>query len=171
MLTKTNSIRGFVTTGTDVNGDKSEVYVYIVAGHPKIIEGKKGSKKIEIEVDDLDYPFNGFINTRSSVLSIVEESIKREEMICLRFEQQRKKDVDTRIPIKELRVNSEVARKKTIKKTVGIYDHKNQNFILTKEAQTNPENDSDHVKSQLNSFYFDVDSFFTKTQKEQQEAV
>lgn len=171
MLTKANSIRGFVAMGIDGNEIQSEVYVYMVAGHPKIIGGKNSSKKIEIAVEGLEFPFSGFINTRSSVLSIIEESIARNEMVCLRFEQQRKKEVEPDIPIKELRTNSAIAKEKTIKKTVGIYDYKNQNFILTKEAQTDPNSDSDQVKNQLNSFYFDVDEFFSNTQKSQEEVI
>ena len=171
MLNKANSIDGFIMTGKDRNEIESEVFVYIAAGHAKIVEGKKNSKRVEIKVDGLDFPFSGFVDTRSSTLSIIERSIEREEMVCLRFEQQRKKDVDPNISIKDLRKDATTARENTIKKAVGIYDYKNQNFILTKEAQTNPIEDSEHVKSQLSEFYFDVDAFFADSHVQQAEVV
>ena len=130
---------------TPLNG---EISTYFVCGKPEIIATTNPkSFKIEIKIALTDNPFSGYLFSDSIVYQLIQKAIETDSYVLLRFEKVRKKEVDVNIPILEISKKIDIAQKNINKYVVGIYDFKNNKWILNDNALGNVEEDDETVKA------------------------
>lgn len=149
--------------------NKGDLKLQMGYGDIEVAKPKKESVKITCGAD-LKYPMSGYISENSPLIPIFKTAEENQTPLLVRIEQRRKKDVDPNTSIIELTSDQETALKNTFKVLVGVYDVNNEKWVLSKDAQTNPDNDPDDAKEfvrrALNGIEddIDIDAFFQKKQ-------
>lgn len=124
-----------------VGSPGGELELSFASGIPEKEVKKNGAVNIKVHPQSADRPLNGYSNESEVIMRIINLSIEKNKPILLRFEQVRKKDIDPTIPIADLKRTMDEGRKNTIKRCVGVYDYNNNKWILSTEAQSDPDQD------------------------------
>lgn len=122
--------------GVVASGTNGEVWLTSCTGFPDVTIQKKNSdvSHLSIDIPGLDYPFSGYFPTNSSMGNVLSKFSENKMLLTVLFEQKRKKDIDRNIPINELRPTPEIAKANTVKIVAGIYDWKENKWILSDES-------------------------------------
>lgn len=148
--------------------EKGEIYVRVASGVPRLTPSGK-SIRVEVKPERAKYPIAGYIFPDTDVEKIISKAAQDNVTVLIRFEQERKKDVDNAISIDELTATSDEGRKNTVKSCVGVYDVNNGKWIMTPNARIMPERDSEfpelvkcvnYILSPSTQEPVDVDGFF-----------
>lgn len=155
----------FVGLGKEViykgNKVRPEVKVAIASVYVESKTSKKsGLLNYSFRADGAQYGLNGFINESEAIVKVFDAASEKGEPVCVRFERKRKQKVDPTIPIADLTVDMATAKDNIVKTIVGVWDQNNKKWVLTREAQTNPEFDPEGTQTQIEQLSFDPDGFF-----------
>lgn len=144
---------------------RPEVAVSMAAAHVKDItdSGKMPSRVIMV-VEGAKFELNGYINAQEPVLAILRKAQEENEAVVVRLEKKRKRKVDPTLPIADITATMDIARENIAKIVCGVYDFNNDTWILTREAESNPEEDPAGTIEGVKSCNVDVNGFFNKAQ-------
>lgn len=158
-------IKDFVSTGKPVNYEnqqvKPEVKVTIASVYiDKKEEKTNGLLNYTFRADGAKFGLGGFINSNEAIVKVLDMADERKEPVCVRFEKKRKKKIDPTTSILELTKDMNTARENIIKTVVGVFDTRTKKWILTREAESNPENDPEGTLAEIDQLSFDTNGFF-----------
>lgn len=139
---------------------RPEVDVSIASLRISDITEKNGMKQVSGTADDSEFSHSGFISPSTAVYQILEKGYEAEKVMLIRFEKIRKKNVDPKLPILEISSDMNKARKNITKIVSGVYDFNNKKWILTDEAQSNPDEDPENINIGIENLAIDTSSFF-----------
>ena len=146
-----------------IDSPKGEVKLSLVCAVPSVTK-QKNSLKITAQPDKAERAFTGYCLNDTPMSQILQLAAEKNERVLLRFEKQRKKDVDINISIAELSKDITTGQKYVINACVGVYDFKNKNWILSAN-HSNPDDDPADIQNVINECLkgendIDVDNFF-----------
>lgn len=158
-------LSSFISQGKPVEWEGQTVHpeVSVTIASVTIKDIKKGDKNswaVDFHADGAKYGINGYINGDEPVAKILEKAQEENETIVVRLEKKRKKNIDPTATMADLTPTMDVARGNVVKITCGVYDFKNEKWILTREAETDPANDPEGTLNTINSVNVSVDDFF-----------
>lgn len=155
----------FIAKGQEVdfNGGKIRpgVKVSVAAAMVKSIDENNGNANVVFSVEGAKYTLSGYVNTQETAFKIIEEAYEKKVPVAVRLERKRKKHVAPDRDINEITVDMNIARENITKTFVGVYDYHTEKWILTREAQSNPDEDDPSILSGLNSVNVNIDNFFS----------
>ena len=127
--------------GADETGHRAEVQVQVNRG--KVKEIKENSAKevadVHFTVPNLKYAIHGWIPTTEPAYELIKLAQEADEEVSFRIETQRKRNVDRKIPMAELKPDMATAKENVMVLLVGI------NGTLTSEHSTHPSEDPVHT--------------------------
>lgn len=128
--------------GIAVMGTNGEVWLTAATGYPEITIQKKNNdvSHLSISIPGLEFPFSGYFPTNSSMGKILNDFQEKENLISVLFEQKRKKNVDSSIPIQDLKPDTRTAKENTVKTVGGLYDWKSNKWVTSEESNIILEN-------------------------------
>lgn len=157
-------IGGFTALGRTVDhkGTKMrpEVKVTIASARVTDIQDNRGNLNITMAADGAKFKLGGFISADEQVAKVIELAREKDEPVCVRFEKKRKKDVDPTLPIEDISKTMDLARDNIVRTVVGVYDYNQDKWILSREAQSNPEEDPEGTLDAIRNLNFNVAGFF-----------
>lgn len=142
-MTKTYSSNPFIShDGPDAEGHRAEVKVVTGLG---MISNKKKSDagkayNVIFDVDNTQYSSSGWIPSDSGLMDTINEHEENDEPLYFRIETVRKRGVDRHTPITDL-TKKGVANENVFKSLVGIKVNEEDEWSLTTQAKTRPDED------------------------------
>lgn len=106
------------------------------------------------------YDFSGFVNENTPVAKLLQQAKEKDVPVCVRFDKKRKKGINPKTPIDELIVDASTARDNIVNVIAGVYNFNNEDWILTNDAISNPDDDPDYVSSELSKATYNITGFF-----------
>ena len=158
-------INGFITKGPEVehNGEKirPNTTTSIAIGKVSALEENgKNNLKCVVKVPGARFDFSGYLNDNTPVANLLKEAKENDYPICARFERKRKKGVDPTKDITELTSSMDIARDNVVWITAGVFNFSTEEWILTDDAVSNPEEDPDNVLQEIKSASYSTKGFF-----------
>lgn len=162
---KEKFINGFITKGPEVehNGEKlrpnttTSVAIGKVSG---LEESGNNNLKCVVKVPGAKFDFSGYLNDNTPVANLLREAKENDYPICVRFERKRKKDADPTKDISELTSSMDVARDNVVWITAGVFNFSTEEWILTDDAVSNPDEDPDYVNQEIKNASYSTEGFF-----------
>lgn len=154
---------------------KGEVMVMVTCGKVKVENtGKNNIWKVKTQTNISKYSTGGtfFTGGYEDILNVLQTAQEQDKEVICRYEKVRKEDIDKDIPIADLTVDQMTAKENIYLVFSGIYDVNNGKWILTGQAVTNPDNDTENLKNAVHQALngireqVDTESFFAKPSKE-----
>lgn len=147
----------------DVKGKKvrPDTRVSIAIGKVARLE-EKGNNNLQlvVKVAGAKYDFQGFLNDNSPVANLLKEAKERDLPVCARFEKKRKRDADPTKTMDELTVDQNTARDNIVNVVAGVYNFNNDEWILTDDVVSNPDEDPENVKKEIKGASYSTAGFF-----------
>lgn len=131
----------------------------------KLDEAGKNNLKLTLEVAGAKYDFIGFMNDNTPVSKLAKQAKEENLTICVRFEKKRKKGVDPSKSIDEITKDSFTARDNIVNIVAGVYNFNSEDWVLTDDAISNPDEDPKFVADELKKAVYSTDGFFTSPSK------
>ena len=150
----------FVAKGKQKDNFRPDVRVSILSAKVSSIDESGKSFNIVFKIPGQKYSHNGYISANEQVYKLLSEAKKLDKIVIVRLERKRKKTADPKASIMDLTKDMETAKNNSVKITSGIYDENNQRWILTSEAESEPSEDPEKVKSGIASVNIDEKAFF-----------
>lgn len=160
----------FISLGAPVdhNGEKirPDTRTSIAIGNVvRLEEAGKNNLRLTLKVAGAKYDFSGFLNDNTPVANLLKQAKEKEVPICVRFERKRKKGVDPSIPMTELTKDANTARDSIVNIVSGVFNFNNEEWVLTDDAISNPEEDPEYVSIELKKAVYNTDGFFSSSTK------
>lgn len=163
MAIKPKLLGDFTALGKTVeaNGEKirPEVAVSLAAAHVKEIQDGKVARAVLV-VEGAKFELNGYLSPQETVLEILRKAQENNEAIVVRFEKKRKKGVDPKAPIADITATMDIARENITKIISGVYNFNTNQWVLTREAESDPSEDPEGTIEAIKACNVDVDAFF-----------
>lgn len=126
----------------------------------RLEEAGKNNLKLTLKVAGAKYDFSGFMNDNTPVANLAKQANEEDLTICVRFEKKRKKDVDPTTSIMDLTKDSGIARDNIVNIVAGVYNFNNEQWVLTDDAISNPDEDPAYVADELKKAVYSTEGFF-----------
>lgn len=129
---------------------KGEVVVMVTCGKVKVENtGKNNIWKVKTQTNISKYSTGGtfFTGGYEDILHVLQTAQEQNYEVICRYEKVRKEDIDKDIPIADLTVDQMTAKENIYLVFSGIYDVNNEKWVLTGQAATNPDNDTENLKN------------------------
>lgn len=148
----------------EVNGEimRPDAKCTVASVRIKKIDDNNGNMKIDAEADGAKYGLGGYISSNETVAQVIKDAFERDEVVIVRFEKKRKKNADPLKTIEELTPDMGTAKDNITKIVSGVYNFNAKEWILTREAQTDPAEDPESVIKVINSLSYNSDNFFAE---------
>lgn len=158
-------INGFVSLGPEIEHEGKKIRpnttTSIAIGKVSALEPSgKNNLKCIVKVPGAKFDFNGFLNDNTPVANLLKEAKEKELTVCARFERKRKKNADPTKDISELTSSMDVARDNVVWITAGVFNFGTEEWILTDDAVSNPDEDPDNVLPEIKSASYSTEGFF-----------
>lgn len=158
-------IKEFISLGPAVNHNgetiRPNTTTSVVVGKVARLDDQGNNNlKCVVKVPGAKYDFSGFLNGNTPVSSLITECKEKDVPLCVRFERKRKKTADPSIDIKELTKSSDVARDNIVWIVAGVFNYGTEEWILTDDAVSNPEEDPDYVVREVKNASYSTEGFF-----------
>lgn len=127
--------------GADETGHRAEVQVQVNRGKVKEIKENTAKEVADVHftVPNLKYAIHGWIPTTEPAYELIKTAQDADEEVSFRIETQRKRNVDRKTPMAELKPDMATAKENVMVLLVGI------NGVLTSEHSTHPSEDPIHT--------------------------
>lgn len=130
----------------------------------RLDEAGKNNFKAVIKVAGAKYDFSGFLNDNNPVADLLKQAKDNDYTIAVRFEKKRKKNADPKASIEDLTKDAATAKDNIVNIVAGVYNYSNSEWILTDDAVSNPAEDPEYVKSELEKASYNTTNFFESGQ-------
>ena len=126
----------------------------------RLEEVGKNNLKATIKVAGAKYDFSGFLNDNNPVSELLKQAKENNYTIAVRLEKKRKKDADPKVSIEDLTKDAVTAKENIVNIVAGVYNYVSLEWILADDAVSNPAEDPDYVKSELEKASYSTTNFF-----------
>lgn len=162
-------VADFVIPGraVDYNGTKVNPEVKVAIASVRVTavsEKNNGNLSVNFEADGAKFGLNGFINSDEPAAAIIKLAHEKGEVICVRFEKKRKKNIDPNLPMSEIAATMDIARQNIVKLITGVFDFNSGKWVLINNSPSDPSNDPEGTIDSIKSLDFSADGFFDKAQ-------
>lgn len=156
-------IKDYVAEGRPIEGGfRPEVKVTIASVFVDGEDENKGNINFTFKADGAKFKLGGYINSSEPVAQVIKLASEKNEPVCVRLEKKRKKNVDPKLGIEEISKDMNTARENIVKTVVGVFDFRTNKWVLTSEAQSNPDEDPTGLLEAIKSLNFKADGFFSE---------
>lgn len=157
-------IKDYVAKGRPIeDGFRPEVKVTIASVFVTNEEENKGNINFTFKADGAKFKLGGYINSSEPVAQVIKLAAEKNEPVCVRLEKKRKKNVDPKLSIEEISKDMNIARENIVKTVVGVFDFRTNKWVLTSEAQSNPNEDPEGLLEIIKGLNFQADGFFSSS--------
>lgn len=154
----------FVSPGREVAWEgqtvNPEVQVTVVIGKVKSIDENGDNSKITVSSAPAKFDFHGLTNTSETIVKVLKEAQERDHTLVVRFEKKRRAKIDPTKTIAELAPTMDLGRQNVINTCVGVYNVNTEQWILSDEAQTSPNDDPTSILLGIQKAQVSTDGFF-----------
>jgi len=169
-MLKEKWINDFITLGPVVTHEGRQIrpntVTKIAIGKVFSLDGTDNLKAV-VRVSGAKYDFAGYINANEPVAELLAQAKEKDMIVCVRFDKKRKKKADPLASISDLIVDQRTAKENIVNVVSGIYNFSTNEWILTGDAVSNPEEDPANVLTEIKNASYSVDGFFTSSKKVQ----
>lgn len=126
----------------------------------RLDESGKNNLKATVKVAGAKFDFSGFLNDNTPVANLLKQAKEMDVAIPVRLERKRKKNVDPTLDIKDITKDASTAKDHVVWIVAGVYNLSTNEWILTDDAVSNPDEDPSYVVAEIKSASYNTAGFF-----------
>lgn len=158
-------LKEFISLGKEVehNGQRvrPNTRTSVVIGKVvRLDESGKNNLKATVKVAGAKFDFSGFLNDNTPVATLMKQAKEKDVAIPVRLERKRKKNVDPTLDIMAITKDASTAKDHVVWIVGGVYNLTTNEWILTDDAVSTPDEDPTYVVSEIKSASYNTEGFF-----------